>query len=95
MWRSEVLHENCTSHKCMLLKCWNDMVEQKRFIACTIDGTRYRISWTYIFENGPTIKDDVPDSNFSLQQAYHKFVMTRVQACSKLGSKLTKAPKSP
>ncbi|GBM69869.1 hypothetical protein AVEN_26454-1 [Araneus ventricosus] len=32
-----------------------------------------------------------PDSNFSLQQACHKFVMTRVQACSKL----TKAPKSP
>ncbi|GBN31309.1 hypothetical protein AVEN_148843-1 [Araneus ventricosus] len=31
------------------------------------------------------------DSNFSLQQAYHKFVMTRVQACSKL----TKASKSP
>ncbi|GBM41189.1 hypothetical protein AVEN_35760-1 [Araneus ventricosus] len=32
-----------------------------------------------------------PDSNFSLQQACHKFVMTRVQACSKL----TKASKSP
>ncbi|GBM59263.1 hypothetical protein AVEN_66208-1 [Araneus ventricosus] len=30
-------------------------------------------------------------SNFSLQQACHKFVMTRVQACSKL----TKASKSP
>ncbi|GBM10530.1 hypothetical protein AVEN_109325-1 [Araneus ventricosus] len=33
----------------------------------------------------------VPDSNFSLQQACRKFVMTRVKACSKL----TKAPKSP
>ncbi|GBN14711.1 hypothetical protein AVEN_232347-1 [Araneus ventricosus] len=33
----------------------------------------------------------LPDSNFSLQQACHKFVMTRVQACSKL----TKASKSP
>ncbi|GBM69598.1 hypothetical protein AVEN_152680-1 [Araneus ventricosus] len=32
-----------------------------------------------------------PDSNISLQQACHKFVMTRVQACSKL----TKASKSP
>ncbi|GBN76373.1 hypothetical protein AVEN_70538-1, partial [Araneus ventricosus] len=32
-----------------------------------------------------------PDSNFSLQQVCHKFVMTRVQACSKL----TKASKSP
>ncbi|GBM49620.1 hypothetical protein AVEN_248999-1 [Araneus ventricosus] len=32
-----------------------------------------------------------PDSNFSLQQDCHKFVMTRVQACSKL----TKASKSP
>ncbi|GBN41657.1 hypothetical protein AVEN_146452-1 [Araneus ventricosus] len=32
-----------------------------------------------------------PDSNFSLQQACHKFVMTRGQACSKL----TKASKSP
>ncbi|GBN85843.1 hypothetical protein AVEN_250852-1 [Araneus ventricosus] len=32
-----------------------------------------------------------PDSNFSLQKACHKFVMTRVQACGKL----TKAPKSP
>ncbi|GBL88580.1 hypothetical protein AVEN_100386-1 [Araneus ventricosus] len=31
------------------------------------------------------------DSNFSLQQACHKFAMTRVQACSKL----TKASKSP
>ncbi|GBM05284.1 hypothetical protein AVEN_146859-1 [Araneus ventricosus] len=31
-----------------------------------------------------------PDSNFSLQKACHKFVMTRVQACSKL----TKASKS-
>ncbi|GBL76644.1 hypothetical protein AVEN_88298-1 [Araneus ventricosus] len=43
-----------------------------------------------------------PDSNFSLQQACHKFVMTRVQACRKLVmtrvqacSKLTKASKSP
>ncbi|GBN65827.1 hypothetical protein AVEN_143881-1 [Araneus ventricosus] len=43
-----------------------------------------------------------PDSNFSLQQACHKFVMTRVQVCDKFVvtrvqacSKLTKAPKSP
>ncbi|GBM68717.1 hypothetical protein AVEN_193422-1 [Araneus ventricosus] len=43
-----------------------------------------------------------PDSNFSLQQACHKFVMTRVQVCHKFVmtrvqacSKLTKAPKSP
>ncbi|GBM18079.1 hypothetical protein AVEN_75508-1 [Araneus ventricosus] len=36
-------------------------------------------------------KNEYPDSNFSLQQACHKFVMTRVQACSKL----TKASKSP
>ncbi|GBL59096.1 hypothetical protein AVEN_55606-1, partial [Araneus ventricosus] len=42
------------------------------------------------------------DSNFSLQQAYHKFVMTRVQACHKFVmtrvqacSKLKKASKSP
>ncbi|GBM12510.1 hypothetical protein AVEN_188688-1 [Araneus ventricosus] len=34
---------------------------------------------------------DTPDSNISLQQACHKFVMTRVQACRKL----TKASKSP
>ncbi|GBM89882.1 hypothetical protein AVEN_111830-1 [Araneus ventricosus] len=34
---------------------------------------------------------NIPDSNISLQQACHKFVMTRVQACSKL----TKASKSP
>ncbi|GBM04329.1 hypothetical protein AVEN_95030-1 [Araneus ventricosus] len=50
----------------------------------------------------PVITSDDPDSNFSLQQAchkfvmtrvqvHHKFVMTRVQACSKL----TKASKSP
>ncbi|GBM95084.1 hypothetical protein AVEN_111039-1 [Araneus ventricosus] len=26
---------------------------------------------------------DIPDSNFSLQQACHKFVMTRVQVCHK------------
>ncbi|GBO22900.1 hypothetical protein AVEN_226893-1 [Araneus ventricosus] len=32
-----------------------------------------------------------PDSNFSLQQACHKFAMTGVQACSKS----TKASKSP
>ncbi|GBO40874.1 hypothetical protein AVEN_140718-1 [Araneus ventricosus] len=32
-----------------------------------------------------------PDSNFSLQQACHKFVKTRVQVCNKL----TKASKSP
>ncbi|GBO15357.1 hypothetical protein AVEN_112444-1 [Araneus ventricosus] len=37
----------------------------------------------------PTASD--PDSNFNLQQACHKFVMTRVQACSKL----TKDSKSP
>ncbi|GBM64373.1 hypothetical protein AVEN_11645-1 [Araneus ventricosus] len=43
-----------------------------------------------------------PDINFSLQQACHKFVMTRVQACHKFVmtrvqacSKLTKASKSP
>ncbi|GBM34481.1 hypothetical protein AVEN_106718-1 [Araneus ventricosus] len=32
-----------------------------------------------------------PDSNFSLQQACHKFVMTRGKACGEL----TKASKSP
>ncbi|GBM10273.1 hypothetical protein AVEN_49994-1 [Araneus ventricosus] len=43
-----------------------------------------------------------PDSNCSLQQACHKFVMTRVQACHKFVmirvqacSNLTKASKSP
>ncbi|GBN55051.1 hypothetical protein AVEN_161789-1 [Araneus ventricosus] len=43
-----------------------------------------------------------PDSNYSLQQACHKFAMTRVQACHKfvmarvqVCSKLTKASKSP
>ncbi|GBO04591.1 hypothetical protein AVEN_217453-1 [Araneus ventricosus] len=44
----------------------------------------------------------VPDRNFRLQQACHKFVMTRMQACHKFVmirvqacSKLTKASKSP
>ncbi|GBL96451.1 hypothetical protein AVEN_31531-1 [Araneus ventricosus] len=48
------------------------------------------------------VKEANPDSNFSLQQACHKFVMTRVQVCHKFVmtsvqacSKLTKAPKSP
>ncbi|GBO31721.1 hypothetical protein AVEN_163542-1 [Araneus ventricosus] len=48
------------------------------------------------------VTGDFPDSNFSLQQACHKFVMTRVQVCHKFVmtrvqacSKLTKAPKSP
>ncbi|GBM55247.1 hypothetical protein AVEN_168392-1 [Araneus ventricosus] len=47
-------------------------------------------------------KKAYPDSNFSLQQAFHKFVMTRVQVCYKFVmtrvqacSKLTKAPKLP
>ncbi|GBM70476.1 hypothetical protein AVEN_33050-1, partial [Araneus ventricosus] len=47
-------------------------------------------------------RGQTPDSNFSLQQACHKFVMTRVQVCHKFVmtrvqacSKLTKAPKSP
>ncbi|GBM29704.1 hypothetical protein AVEN_156890-1 [Araneus ventricosus] len=47
-------------------------------------------------------QSSIPDSNFSLQQACHKFVMTRVQVCDKFVvtrvqacSKLTKAPKSP
>ncbi|GBN30418.1 hypothetical protein AVEN_98089-1 [Araneus ventricosus] len=44
----------------------------------------------------------IPDSNFSLQQACYKFVMTRVQSCHKFVmtrvqacGKLTKASKSP
>ncbi|GBM63734.1 hypothetical protein AVEN_95535-1 [Araneus ventricosus] len=48
------------------------------------------------------IKASYPDRNFSLQQACHKFVMTRVQVCHKFVmtrvqacSKLTKAAKSP
>ncbi|GBO29250.1 hypothetical protein AVEN_138968-1 [Araneus ventricosus] len=32
------------------------------------------------------MKLGIPDSNFNLQQACHKFVMTRVQACSKLAA---------
>ncbi|GBN97070.1 hypothetical protein AVEN_211362-1, partial [Araneus ventricosus] len=46
---------------------------------------------TYLRQLALEIINDIPDSNFSLQQACHKFVMTRVQACSKL----TKASKSP
>ncbi|GBO43413.1 hypothetical protein AVEN_265602-1 [Araneus ventricosus] len=34
------------------------------------------------FENDSS-SDAYPDSNFSLQQACHKFVMTRVQVCHK------------
>ncbi|GBO09817.1 hypothetical protein AVEN_246623-1 [Araneus ventricosus] len=31
----------------------------------------------------PWVRSPIPDSNFSLQQACHKFVMTRVQVCHK------------
>ncbi|GBM47114.1 hypothetical protein AVEN_24245-1 [Araneus ventricosus] len=47
VWRGAVLHDNCVTHTSTLLKCWNDMVAQKRFIAYTIDGTGDR---TYFFQ---------------------------------------------
>ncbi|GBM41428.1 hypothetical protein AVEN_162910-1 [Araneus ventricosus] len=41
---------------------------------------------TFLFRDKGKKEDpsvDNPDSNFSLQQACHKFVMTRVQVCHK------------
>ncbi|GBO24140.1 hypothetical protein AVEN_121671-1 [Araneus ventricosus] len=47
---------------------------------------------TFLFGFNPIfLKKKEENSDFSLQQACHKFVMTRLQACSKL----TKASKSP
>ncbi|GBN25147.1 hypothetical protein AVEN_187425-1 [Araneus ventricosus] len=47
MWSCSVLHDNCATHTCTLLKCWNDMVAQKRFI---IGGTGNTTRRTYLFE---------------------------------------------
>ncbi|GBL77420.1 hypothetical protein AVEN_41821-1 [Araneus ventricosus] len=50
VWRSAVLHENYATHTCTLLKCWNDMITQKRFIAYTIDGTVKKTRRAYLVE---------------------------------------------
>ncbi|GBN28588.1 hypothetical protein AVEN_185112-1 [Araneus ventricosus] len=50
VWRSAVLYDNCATHTCTLLKCWNGMVAQKRFIAYTTDSTVNRTHRTYVFE---------------------------------------------
>ncbi|GBN17869.1 hypothetical protein AVEN_40202-1 [Araneus ventricosus] len=56
LWRTAFLHENCATHKCTMLKCWNDMFVQKRFIAYTTNGTGNKTLRTYPFEkNGLTI----------------------------------------
>ncbi|GBM17123.1 hypothetical protein AVEN_251039-1 [Araneus ventricosus] len=51
VWRCAVLPENYATYTSTLLKCWNDMVAQKRFIEYTIDSTGNRTCRTYPFEN--------------------------------------------
>ncbi|GBN96426.1 hypothetical protein AVEN_271425-1 [Araneus ventricosus] len=88
--------------------CFNGCQEtQQNYEQCTIDYAAYYHpaslgSNLVKFRTNYTLKFKNPDSNFSLQQACHKFVMTRVQVCDKFVvtrvkacSKLTKAPKSP
>ncbi|GBM48337.1 hypothetical protein AVEN_106535-1 [Araneus ventricosus] len=48
--RRAVLHESCATHTSTLLKCWNDVVAQKRFIAYAIDGTGKKIRRTNLLE---------------------------------------------
>ncbi|GBO10781.1 hypothetical protein AVEN_51668-1 [Araneus ventricosus] len=71
---------------------------QVRRVKFCHDKSKSNLLQTYVLSGMSTC----PDSNFSLQQACHKFVMTRVQVCHKFVmtrvqacSKLTKAPKSP
>ncbi|GBN19601.1 hypothetical protein AVEN_246986-1 [Araneus ventricosus] len=73
VWRSAVLHENCAIHTCKVLKCWNDMVAQNRFIAFTIDGTGNRTRRTYLFEkewlDDKRCHKSTPHSFFQNQEA--------------------------
>lgn len=58
VWRSIIQYENHFTHKCLLLKHWNDAVLQNRLIAFTIHGTRNNTDGTYLFEkNSPTIRN--------------------------------------
>lgn len=48
VWRDGILHENNSIQTCTLLKCLNDLVEQKILILFIIHGTGNRIRKTHL-----------------------------------------------